>query len=78
MGAAVWKRPENMGSMFPSGLVGLALTKPRLWFCPGVRLSGTRLSQVEGGVGACLRAPGMFRLWRWDWGALFQALGYCR
>lgn len=38
VGGAVWKRPENVGSTLPSGLVGLALTKPCLWFCLGVRL----------------------------------------
>lgn len=70
MGAAVWKRPENMGPTLPSGLVGLALTKPRLWFCPGVRLPGTQLSQVEEEVGACLWASGVFLLWKWGWGAL--------
>lgn len=37
----------------------LAPTKPHCWLCPGVRLPGGQLSQVEGGVGDCLWALGV-------------------
>lgn len=64
------------GSMLPSSWLGLALTKPHCWFCQGgIRVPGKQVSQVERGAKACLWAPRDFPLWRWDWGALSQALG---